>query len=477
MAILMTKNLKKLFLHGARPPFAASLIVLSALSALSPLPVAAAADAAKVMTDAQQLLAAGNPKQAYMVLVAEQNTLSGKRDYDYLLGVAALDSGKIDEAIIAFERVLAEDPKNAGALMDLGRAYFAAGAMDLAQATFQQLKKSNPPASAAPTIDRYLQAIAQRRDQSKRALMAYGEVSLGYDTNITGVPKDFTAAVVSAFNIPGVDPTGNSIKRKAAYLAAAAGMDYVHPFSANWAGVFGAEARGRAYHQEANFNSLLGDARAGVAWNSGVHGAKFSAGYSQYKQDGEAPGDPKPTNDRRSTLLGGDYRYAVTEQQQLNFALTGSRVRFPSNNIEDFDAVAVSAGWTRSFSGKGTPLLQVSGYYSRDEAIRKLADDVSDKSKRVAGVRAYYQYSLSERVALFNGLGFTLRRDESAFARATEIEFGRDRLIDFTVGVSWRFQPKCAMRAQWFASRNDSNIAIYDYSRNEISSNIRCDFM
>ena len=30
---------------------------------------------------------------------------------------------------------------------------------------------------------------------------------------------------------------------------------------------------------------------------------------------------------------------------------------------------------------------------------------------------------------------------------------------------------------QWFASRNDSNIAIYDYTRNEVSSNIRCDFM
>ncbi len=474
----MIKNLKSLSLPGwglqqATQRLAASIAILSAL-AIFP---AIAADPSKVIAEAQQLLAAGNPKQAYMVLIAEQNTLTGKRDYDYLLGVAALDSGRIDEAIIAFERVLAENPKDAGALLDLGRAYFAAGAMDLAEATFLQLKRSNPPATAAAAIDRYLLAIAQRRDQSKRALMAYGEVSLGYDTNITGVPKDFTAAVVSAFNIPGVDPTGNSIKRKAGYLGAAAGVDYVHPLNANWSGLVGGEARGRAYQKEGNFNSLLGDVRGGVAWNSGVHGAKFSAGYSQYRQEGEAPGDPKPTNDRRNTMAGADYRYALSEQQQLNFALTGSRVRFPTNAIEDFNAVAVSAGWTRSFSGNGTPMLQVSGYYSRDDAVRKLADNVSDKSKRVGGLRTYYQYSLSERVALFNGLGFTLRRDESAFARATEVEFGRDRLFDMTLGVSWRFQPKCAMRAQWFASRNDSNIAIYDYTRNEISSNIRCDFM
>ena len=115
-------------------------------------------------------------------------------------------------------------------------------------------------------------------------------------------------------------------------------------------------------------------------------------------------------------------------------------------------------------------------YFSRDEAVRKLADGVSDKSKRVGGLRSYYQYSLTEKLSLYNGLGFTSRRDQSAFSRATEIEFGRDRLADITLGVNWRFQPKCAMRAQWFGSRNDSNIAIYDYTRNEVSSNIRCDF-
>ncbi|MEP7154890.1 MAG: porin family protein [Betaproteobacteria bacterium] len=466
--------------RGRRPQLASLLLSLSMVLVLAPMPSAAApvpTDTPKFLMDAQQLLAAGNPKQAYMILVVEQDKYAGRRDFDYLLGIAALDSGKIDEAIIAFERVLAENPKDAGALMDLGRAYYAAGSFDLAEATFLQLRQSNPPAAAAPTIERYLQAIAQRRNEGKRSLYAYGEVSLGYDTNITGVPKDFTAAVVSAFNIPGVDPTGNSIKRKAAYVGAAAGVDFIQPFNANWSGILGGEVRGRAYRKESDFNSLLGDARGGVAWNSGNHGLKFTAGYSQFKQDGEAPGDPQPTNDRKTTTVGGDYRFSLSEQQQLNFGLSGSRVRFPSNDIEDFNAVAISAGWLRSFTGNGAPILQISGYYSRDEAVRKLADNISDKSKRVAGVRSYYQYSLSDKLALFNGLGYTLRRDQSAFARATEIEFGRDHLADITLGVSWKFQPKCAVRAQWFGSRNDSNIAIYDYTRNEVSSNIRCDFM
>ena len=459
---------------SAAPILAIALLLAGpSVQARAPQPT----DTPKVLMEAQQLLADGNPKQAYMILVAEQDKLSGRRDFDYLLGIAALDSGKVEEAIIAFERVLAENPRDAGALMDLGRAYFAAGSYDLSEATFLQLRQSNPPAAAAPTIERYLQAIAQKRDSGKRSLYAYGEVSLGYDTNITGVPKDFTAAVVSAFNIPGVDPTGNSIKRKAPYLGAAVGVDFIQPFNATWSGILGGEARGRAYRNESDFNSLLGDVRAGVAWNSGSQGVKFTAGYNQFKQDGQAPGDPQPTNDRKTSTAGVDYRYSLSEQQQLNFGLSGSRVRFPTNNIEDFNAVAVSAGWIGNFTGRGAPILQFSGYYSRDQAVRKLADNISDKSKRVGGIRSYYQYSLSDTLALFNGLGYTLRKDQSAFARATEVEFGRDHLADITLGVSWRFQPKCAVRAQWFGSRNDSNIAIYDYTRNEISSNVRCDFM
>ncbi|MBL0122630.1 MAG: tetratricopeptide repeat protein [Betaproteobacteria bacterium] len=470
--------IRKFILRGWSPQLVRRQIPLLGVALSAAFSLAAlAAGNPKLLMDAQQLLDAENPKQAYKILFDEQKHYADDRKFDYLLGVAALGSSKIEDSIIALERVLAAKPSNAEASMYLGKAYFLAGSMDLAEATFRQLQRKNPPPLARATIDQYLQAIAQRRAQGKRAIYGYGELSLGYDSNITGVPSDFTAAVVSAFNIPGIDPTGNSIKRKAAYMGAAAAVDYVQPFNATWSGVLGAEARGRAYRHEGAFNSVLGDVRGGVAWNSGVHGVKVSAGYSQFKQKGDAPGDPMPTNDRKMTTLGGDYRYALSEQQQLNVGLSGSRVRFPQNDIEDFDAVAVSAGWQRQFTGSGMPVMQVSGYYSRDEAVRKLADGVSDKSKHVGGLRSYYQYSLSEKLSLFNGLGFTTRRDQSAFARATQVEFGRDQLTDITLGVNWRFQPKCALRAQWFGSRNDSNIAIYDYTRNEMSSNIRCEFM
>lgn len=429
-----------------------------------------------VLRDARQLLAAGNPKQAYMVLVKLDAELAGDVEFDYLLGVAALDSGKTDEAIIAFERVLQKDPKNAGARLDLARAYFNSGAIDLARANFLELKASNPPPAALAAIDKYLAAIRERRAQSTNRFAAWGETSLGYDSNITGVPSDFTSAVASAFNLTGVNPTGNSIKRKAPYLAAAVGADYSYAVTAAWAAFLGGEVRGRAYRREGDFKSISGEARTGAVWTRDKQQLRLTGGYNRFNQEGLAPGDPKPTNDRSTALVSADYRYALNERQQFSVGVAGTRVKFLKNDIEDFDATTATVGFLQAFDRKGAPFLQVSGYYSRDEALRKLADGVSDKSKRVVGARSYFQYSLTDKLAWFNGLGFSRRSDQSAFARATEIEFGRDRLADLTLGVNWRFQEKCSMRAQWLASRNDSNIAIYDFTRHEVSSTIRCDF-
>jgi hypothetical protein len=430
----------------------------------------------KLLMDATKLLAEGNPKQAYMILVAEQNKLAGNLEFDYLLGVAALDSGRPSEAIIAFERVLAMNPMHAGAMMDLGRAYFTAGSLDLAESAFKQLQVSNPPEAAKMAIERYLKAIAERRSAGVRRSAAWGEVSLGYDTNITGVPNDFTRAVQSAFNIPGVEPTGNSIKRKAPYVAAAVGGDLLQPLGGNWTGHLGAEARGRAFRNEGDFNSTIAEVRTGASWAQGQQAWRFGASFNRFDQEGQAPGDPKPTNDRNTAQVTADYRFAVNEKSEFFAGLVGSKVKFPKNDTEDFKSAGINGGWAGQFDGRGKPALQITGYFSDDKAERKLADGVTDKSKRVGGVRGTYQYALSDSLALFNSLGYGERRDRSKFARATEIEIGRDKLADVTFGVSWKFQPRCAMRAQWFASKNESNIAIYDYTRNEVSSNIRCDF-
>jgi Putative Zn-dependent protease, contains TPR repeats len=425
---------------------------------------------------ARELLRAGNAKAAYEELAPMQNQLSGQAEYDYLLGVSALDSGRIDEAIIAFERVLAILPNHAGAQMDLARAYYAAGSFDLAAAAFVKLREANPPPAAQEAIARYLDAIEARKRQTQAGWAGYSELGLGYDSNITAVPTDFGAAAQQSFNLIGIQPTGNSVKRDAPFAQGALGLEYSRPLAAGWSGFAGGEARGRVYRHESDFNSTQGEAHAGGALNSGPNQYRFAATYLMYNQEGEAPGEPKPTNDRRMGGASFDFRHALSPKTQVGAALLVNRVKFPDNPVEDFDQVLASVSWLHSFERKGVPLLYLTAFASDDHARNRIVPDEDiTKSKNLFGLRSYVQYSMTPKLHLFNGLALIQRRDKDPFARSTTVEKGRDNFFEGALGASWQFRDKCALRVQYVYSRNASNIDIYDFNRYEVSSTIRCD--
>lgn len=452
-----------------RGAFAAVLTVFASFSA-------AAQSDAQALDRARALLAAGNAKQAYTELEPLQGKLSGMPEFDYLLGVAALDSGRIDEAVIAFERVLALLPNHAGAQMDLARAYYAAGAFDLAEAGFVKLREASPPPAAQAAIVRYLDAIRARRNQAQAGWNSFGELGLGYDSNITGVPTNFGAAAQQAFNLIGIEATGNSVKRKAAFMQGALGTEYSRPLGRGWSLFAGGDIRGRAYRNESDFNSVSGDLRAGGARTEGPNQWRVMGSYLEYRQEGDAPGDPKATNDRRMAGASFDWRRALDSKTQLGFGVQLNAVRFPKNEVEDFNQVFLTVSWLRSFERPGVPLLYVTGFVSDDRARNKLFDGETTKSKNLAGVRAFLQYSLGAKMQLFGGLGAIVRRDKDSFARSTEVEKGRDVFGEASAGLIWTFREKCGLRLLYAYSHNRSNIDIYDFNRHEISSTIRCEF-
>jgi tetratricopeptide (TPR) repeat protein len=429
----------------------------------------------QVLERARGLLASGNAKQAFAELAPLQNQLSGTPEYDYLLGVSALDSGHNEEAIIAFERVLAVTANHAGAQMDLARAYYATGSFDLAEAAFLKLRAANPPPAAQQTIARYLDAIQARKHQTQAGWSGFGELGLGYDSNITGVPTDFGSAAQQAFNLSGIEATGNSIKRSAAFLSAGAGAEYSRPLGGGYGMFAGGSLAGRAYHDESDFNSAAADVRFGGALNAGPNQWRATASYLVFNQEGAAPGEPKPTNDRRMGGITFDWRHALDTKTQVGAAIQVNSIKFPENEIEDFDQVFLSVSWLKSFERTGVPMLYLTGFVSDDRAGNKFADGVTTKSKNLLGVRSYLQYSLSQNVQLYNSLGLIHRRDKDSFARSTAIEKGKDTYGEAAIGVAWTFRERCALRLQYAFSTNASNIDIYDFNRHEVSSTIRCD--
>ncbi|MDP1939135.1 MAG: tetratricopeptide repeat protein, partial [Gallionella sp.] len=138
----------------------------------------------QALRDADALIKNGNPAAAYALLKPLEFERAGDIRFDYLFGIAALDSGHADEATLAFERVLTMDPNFAGARLDMARAYYQLGDLLRAKTEFETVLSQNPPELARATIQKYLDAIASHEQAQKTRFSAYVEGVAGHDSNI-----------------------------------------------------------------------------------------------------------------------------------------------------------------------------------------------------------------------------------------------------------------------------------------------------
>ena len=129
---------------------------------------------------ARLLLQQKNPRAAYRLLEPLESQRAGDPEYDYLLGIAALDSGERERAVFALERVLAVNPKHAQARAEIARAYFEMGEKENAKREFENVRASNPPEAVKQTIDRYLSAL----EAGPTRFSGFVELGFGHDSNV-----------------------------------------------------------------------------------------------------------------------------------------------------------------------------------------------------------------------------------------------------------------------------------------------------
>ena len=432
---------------------------------------------------AEQLMKQGRAAEAYALLEPLESAQAGNIAFDYLFGTAALDSGHPDRATIAFERVLLVNPNFAGARLDLARAYFAMGSDDLAKAELDAVLQANPPQNVRSVVTRYLEAIEQRKKKDQPQLAGYVEAGAGTDSNITAVTTDFTGAVLQAYNFPNVQPTGNSVKREGTFSQAAAGAEYTRPLQdyPGLAWYAGGDARERHYYSNnAAFDTQQLDVRGGLAYTLGANLFKAGVQDQRYFQEGAAPpaaDGTQVTNDRKTLGYALEWRRVIAPGRQLGAFAQFNEQRFLTNNAQDIDQTLYGLQLINAFQARGNPLVLLALFQSRDRALRpQNVAGTTDVSKTVTGARAYAQYTVHEPFDVFASLGHTERQDDSMFSRSTVIGYGKDRTFDVTLGINWRFAPAWMLRFQGTTTENRSNIALYEYSRTELSVNLRRDF-
>jgi outer membrane protein len=112
-----------------------------------------------LLPQAKKLLNQSQATSAYQLLKPKVNQFAGNIEFDYLLGISALDIGKPGEALLALERTLAQQPDNLQVRAEIARAHFSLKEYDAAQAEFKSIQAKPIPDAARASINRYLDAI------------------------------------------------------------------------------------------------------------------------------------------------------------------------------------------------------------------------------------------------------------------------------------------------------------------------------
>lgn len=426
-----------------------------------------AADANALIGQAKALMQSGKAAEAYDVLETDVDANAANVDYNYVLGIAALDSGKPGLAVFAFERVLTLNPQHLPARAELARAYLALGESDAAKEELEQVRQLNPPPEVARTIGDYLGAIDlyERDRQAGTAgatgLTGYVQMDLGFDTNIN-TATNATSVVVPLFgNVPfQLSPLFTA--QSSTYSGLGAGANYQGKITENVTGFVGVNSSGRYNWREDVFYTYSYGGNAGIRVARGIDSYTVGVNTNQFFI---------------SNFHLDDYRGVFGEwQRQLNrnnlLTVFGQyfTIDHPFEHALDTRLYLGGATLAHAFEVKGSPIVSLSAYGASD----KEQGNNPTVGRDYYGVRSSLQLRLSESFKLVAGVAAQHSRygGTNVFfdVRRAENRYDGNLGLEFVPAKNWTITP------QLLYTRNESNIPINDFDRKQALITVRRDF-
>jgi hypothetical protein len=419
-----------------------------ALTFVAAFGVARAADdmlaAAEIRLDAHD--AAG----AYALLADAEAQRAGDRRYDYLLGLAALDSGHVTRAIFALERLVQGHPDDTLGHAELGRAYLAAGDPEHAREELRLARQGSLPAAAAAAIDRVIGVVDSLGPASGLRLSGYLELGAGHDSNVNSATNQGEFAVPGFGGIlfttaPESRRHGDSFAQAGGGIAAQFALPDAWKLTA-------------AANLHANVNRVVHD------MNTDLLDATLAATHTAESQS-QTVALQNGTAWVGSSLYRSANGASAQWQSQFDASSQGSvfaqwsHQAYNGQDERNTNRSVLGLGYGRDFAAVGT--LAYGSAYVADEHADSVAS--AHFGHHATGLRLGLEQHLTDAVA-----GFAEWQHEVRRYAGTEPFFEiarRDRQDDLSAGLRWRLDERWQLIPQARYTRGQSNVVLYDYVR------------
>lgn len=414
------------------------------------------------LDEARKLLDAGRAEQSAALIEQDLLNFAGNADYDYLLGLALYQAGRVGQALFAFERVLMVDPDNVDAR--LKAAQISAERGNLAYAS-----ELLTPLSARRLSDEQQHQVSQIRMKITAAASAepvtmrgYILGGIGWDDNVTSGPNQ------TELIIPALNPLGTTTALGNATRA----HDLVGMLEA-----------GLSAHKVVNENTWLtgdGNIRQGISrsrWDVTESFANLNLGMLK-RNDRDFFGATLLAQNylvgaktHRSALGGrlhwahsfNDRSWLTSYFQQLTFD-------YPDNAIDN--ATRSIFGITHEFATANDARVLQYGIYGG----REIAKDRTKPhfSFHILGVSLGGSMAIGADLTLYAGMAYESQRHDAV--DALYLYTRNDSLGSVGIAADYRLNGRWHVLPQYSRTHNASNTALYDYTRNAFTLQFRWEF-
>jgi hypothetical protein len=430
-----------------------SALRLAILLGLFSSSLALAANTDPVLAKADQLLKQRQPQEAFNLLAPLEDERSGQPDYDYLYGLAALETGKPGVAAFAFERCLAVDPRNGPCRVMMARTHMAMGEHKSARAELQSVQDSNPPTEVQNLVAQYMGTVSKLEAREKRRVAYYAQLGTGYDSNVTSTATDTQIAAPGIGVIIPLAPVAT--KQEDLFLQADAGATLEHSTSPAWTLLADASIATRAHDDVDTFNSLAVNGSFGAAWRQGADTIVTRVQLQDYQLD----------NDPFRSLYGivGQYQHAFSDDVAVS---AFGHVAHLDNHVgsDDSDRYTLGTGYSRALNSS----LAV---YGSLYAGQELAENFDFQSQTFYGLRLGGSQGVREDLRLTASLSLEQRDfdDINPFFQETR----EDTALDLSLGAIWKLGQKLSVRPAYTYTNSESSVVVSDYDRHVVAIDLR----
>lgn len=417
------------------------------------------------LREAQHLLHAGQPEPAFRLLEPLVDARPADVELNYLLGIAALDSGRPGEALFAFERVLAVAPDHANARAELARAHIALGELDLAERELRAVLRSAPSASAQAAIERHLAHIEQERAQRARIgqvdYAGFVSLSAGYDSNFNTGARDDTIGI-PLFGGFQVRLSRLFVEQHSAFVGPSLGGSVTKTLSRTTQVFAAASANGRYHFSENDFIPYTLSALAGIQYATGPDALRLSIDTRQHLV----------TNFHLQRFFGAtaQYRRLLSRHDEFELFLRASVQEFPETRRLDSNLYLGGGSWTHVFGGDDGPRVTFSAFAGTND---ERGNDPT-VGREMFGVQLAVRYAVTERDTAFG----TATAQRHVYG-APDPLFGRtrrDERLDLALGWQHAFAPQWSITPELRLQISRSTIDLHAFDRVQALVTIRRDF-